>query len=62
MKMLDVYAHHGVLCSCKEEQNQNQSVCRKINGTGDHHVKEKKLDARRQTSHVFSHLQDSGFL
>jgi hypothetical protein len=48
-----VYTYNGLLFSHKEEQNH--VVCRKTDGTGDHHVKWNKSDWERQISHILSH-------
>jgi hypothetical protein len=41
-----VYIHNWVLFSFKEEWNY--VTCRKIDGTGNHHVKKNKPDWERQ--------------
>jgi hypothetical protein len=49
-----VYKHNGVLFSHKEEQNY--VICRKMDRTGDHHIKWNKPDSEKQISSVFSHM------
>jgi hypothetical protein len=49
-----VYVCKGVLFSHKEEQNH--VVCKKMDGTGDHHVKLNKSDSERQVLYVLSHM------
>jgi hypothetical protein len=48
-----IYIHNGVLLSHKKELNY--VICRKMDGTGDYHVKQNKLGSE---GHVFSHLQN----
>jgi hypothetical protein len=50
------YIHNGVLFIHKEELNH--IFCRKMGGTGDHHVKENKSDSEKQIPHVSSHMQN----
>jgi hypothetical protein len=49
-----VYIHNGVLLSHKEEWNY--VVCRWMNETGEHHVKQRKSGSKGQKSHVFPHM------
>jgi hypothetical protein len=53
------YIHNVVLFRHKEEKYH--IVCRKIDGTGDHHVKQNKPDTEGQILYVFSHMQDLDF-
>jgi hypothetical protein len=45
--------HHIIFRSKK-----NHVVCKKMNGTRDHHVKQNKLDLERQISPIFFHMQN----
>jgi hypothetical protein len=51
-----VYIHNGILFSHKEEWDC--VICRKMNGTRDHHLKWNKPDSGRQIPHAFSHMQN----
>jgi hypothetical protein len=46
--------HNGILFSHKEEWNC--VIYRKMDGTGEHHVKWNKPASQRQVSDVFSHM------
>jgi hypothetical protein len=48
------YTHNGALFSHKEELNY--VICRKMDGTGDHLVKQNKSDSEKQISHVFCYI------
>jgi hypothetical protein len=48
-----VYIHNGVLFSHKEG---DYVICRKMDGTGGHCVKQNKPGPERQMPHVFSHI------
>jgi hypothetical protein len=48
-----VYIHNGVLCSHKEENNV---IFRKMNGTGDYHVKGNKPDSERKKKTIIFYL------
>lgn len=50
----EVYVHNIILFSHKEEHGD--FICRKVSGTRDHHVKRKKPDSERQTSHGFCYM------
>jgi ATP-dependent RNA circularization protein (DNA/RNA ligase family) len=50
-----VYRHFGVLVIHKEKQNY--IICRKMDGTENHYVKQNKPDSEKQVSHIFSHMQ-----
>jgi hypothetical protein len=50
-----VCIHNGVLFSQKE---QNNVMCGKMDGTGDHGVKSNKSDSERQILHVFSCMKN----
>jgi hypothetical protein len=50
--------HNGVLFNHEEEWNQ--IICWKMDGTGDHHVKWNKTVPQRQIWHGFSHLWKLG--
>jgi hypothetical protein len=41
-------------------KKQNNVICRKINGTGNHQVQQNKPDLERQTSHDLSHMLNLG--
>jgi hypothetical protein len=51
-----VYIYNIVLFSHKEEENN--VICRKMNGTGDHCVKQNKPSSERQISQAFTHMQN----
>jgi hypothetical protein len=38
------------------KEEWNYAICRKMNGTGDHQVKQNKSASERQISHIFSHI------
>jgi hypothetical protein len=38
------------------------SFARKMDGTGDHHVKQNKPDGERQISHILSYAESEGLL
>jgi hypothetical protein len=50
-----VYINNRVLLSFKE---QNYVICRKMDETGDHNVKQNNPDPERQVSRVFYHMQN----
>jgi hypothetical protein len=50
-----VCIHNGVLVSHKEEQNY--VISRKMDATGDHHIKWNKLDWERQISFFFFYAE-----
>jgi hypothetical protein len=50
-----VYINNEILFSPKEEGNH--VICRKMDGTGSHHIKQNKPDSERQISHAFCHTQ-----
>jgi hypothetical protein len=53
------YIHSGVLFSHKE---QNHAAYRKMDGTGDHHVRRNEpASEETQVSHVFSHMWQGPF-
>jgi hypothetical protein len=39
-----IHIHTGVLLS--HEEAQNHVICRRMNGTGEHHVKQNKPDSK----------------
>jgi hypothetical protein len=43
-----IYIYYGVLFSHKEKWNY--VLCRKMDGTGEHHIKQNKPDSERQAS------------
>jgi hypothetical protein len=49
-----VCIHNGALLSYKEERNYE--ICRKMNGTGEHHIELNKQSSKNQVSHVFAHF------
>jgi hypothetical protein len=53
-----VDTHSGAFFSDKEG---NHVICRKMDETGDHHVKQTKPDSERQTLCVFSHMWNLDF-
>jgi hypothetical protein len=53
-----VYMHNEFYSSIKKNDTV---ICRKMDGTGDHHIKQNKSDLERQTSHVFSHVRSRLF-
>jgi hypothetical protein len=52
-----VYTHNGIFFILKE---WNYVICRKMNGTGDHHVDQDKSSSERQLSHIFLSYEDFG--
>jgi hypothetical protein len=38
------------------QRRTNHIVCKKMDGSGDHHVKRNNADSQRQVSHVFSYM------
>jgi hypothetical protein len=57
MSINRLMAKQNVLFSQKEEQNY--VICRKIDGNGDHHVKQDKPDT--QALHIFFHMCNLDF-
>jgi hypothetical protein len=53
----EVYSHNGTLFSHKKPY----AICRKMDGTGDHHVKRSKPDSERKMLHVFCHMLNLDF-
>jgi hypothetical protein len=51
-----VHIHDGISFSHREEWNC--VVCRKMDGTRDHHVEQGKPNSKSQISHVFAHKQN----
>jgi hypothetical protein len=54
---MHIFIHNAVLLSHKEECNC-AFICRKLDGTGDHHFKRNKTDSERQILHVFFNIQN----
>jgi hypothetical protein len=45
-----------VICIFSHHKKWNYVVCRQIDGTGEHHVKQSKPGSETQRSHVFSNM------
>jgi hypothetical protein len=51
-----VHIYNEVLFSHKKEGNY--VICRKLDRTGDDHVKKDKPSSERQITHVFTHMRN----
>lgn len=49
-----VHIHNGGLFSCKE---CNCAICKKMDGTGGHHIKKNKPDSERKILHIFTNVE-----
>jgi hypothetical protein len=49
------YTYRGVLLNHKE---QKYVLCRKVDGTEDHHVKQNNVDSESQISHIVSNISN----